>query len=73
MRHVLRVEREGLGMTFHIEHRPIEVYSKAFEQAGLVIAALREPIPTEQAVSDHPELGNYRRVTTWLYMLLRHA
>jgi SAM-dependent methyltransferase len=71
MRHVLRVEHEGLGMTFNIEHRPIEVYSQALEHAGLVIAALREPIPTEQAVSEHPELANYRRVSTWLYLLLR--
>ena len=73
MRHVLRVEREGLGMTFNIEHRPIEVYSKAFERAGLVVVALREPIPTEQAVSEHPELADYRRVSSWLYLLLRRG
>jgi SAM-dependent methyltransferase len=70
MRHVLHVEREGLGMTFNIEHRPIEAYSQAFERAGLVIAALREPIPTEQAVSKNPELADYRRVSSWLYFLV---
>lgn len=73
MRHVLRVERDGLGMTFNIEHRPIEVYSQAFERGGFVISGLREPIPTEQAASQHPELANFRRVSSWLYLLLRRG
>jgi hypothetical protein len=37
------VERNGLTMTFHSMHRPLEAYTRALEAAGLVIEALREP------------------------------
>jgi SAM-dependent methyltransferase len=36
------VERDGLVMSFHSLHRPLEAYSAALEGAGLVIEALRE-------------------------------
>jgi SAM-dependent methyltransferase len=41
------LERNGLAMTFHSIHRPIEAYSRALEAAGLVIEALREPAWTD--------------------------
>ncbi|HKH89107.1 MAG TPA: class I SAM-dependent methyltransferase [Acidimicrobiales bacterium] len=44
------IERNGLPMTFHSEHRPLEVYSRALEAAGFVIEALREV--TEPAPAD---------------------
>src|SRR5215204_1729460 len=37
------IERDGLPMTFHSEHRPMETYSHALEDAGFVIDAMREP------------------------------
>jgi SAM-dependent methyltransferase len=73
MRHQLRVERAGLGMTYFIEHRPIEVYSRALERSGLVITALREPVPTRESVDRHPELAPSRRLTSYLYVVARHA
>jgi SAM-dependent methyltransferase len=36
------IERDGLVMDFHSEHRPLESYSRALEDAGLVIEAIRE-------------------------------
>lgn len=36
------VERDGLAMSFHSEHRPLQAYSTALESAGLVIEAIRE-------------------------------
>jgi SAM-dependent methyltransferase len=36
------IERDGLAMSFHSEHRPLQSYSTAFERAGLVIEAIRE-------------------------------
>jgi SAM-dependent methyltransferase len=36
------VERDGLRMRFESEHRPIEAYARALEEAGLAIEALRE-------------------------------
>jgi SAM-dependent methyltransferase len=37
------IERDGLPMTFHSEHRPIEAYARALEDAGFVVDAIREP------------------------------
>lgn len=37
-----RAERDDLGMTFHSEHRPLEAYSRALEEAGFLIEAIRE-------------------------------
>lgn len=36
-------ERDGLTMTFHSMHRPLEAYSLALEDAGLLIETIREP------------------------------
>ena len=38
-----RVARDGLTMTFHSRHRPLEAYARALERAGLVLDAIREP------------------------------
>lgn len=35
-------ERDELQMTFHSQHRPLETYSRALEEAGLLISAIRE-------------------------------
>ena len=37
-----RIERDGLEMTFHSLHRPLESFSRAFEKSGLLIEAIRE-------------------------------
>jgi SAM-dependent methyltransferase len=73
MRHSLRFERAGLAMTFNFEHRPLETYSRALEDAGMVITALREPVPTADAVASHTELANARRVPGFLHFAARHA
>src|SRR5262249_15861387 len=36
------VERDGVTMTFHSEHRPLDAYSRALEAAGFLIEAIRE-------------------------------
>lgn len=45
------IDRDGVVMRFESEHRPIESYSHALEDAGFVIEALREvgdPDPTNK-------------------------
>jgi hypothetical protein len=32
----------GIRLTFHSEHRPLEAYSRALEDSGLLIEAIRE-------------------------------
>jgi SAM-dependent methyltransferase len=41
-RYADEVERDGLEMTFHGSHRTLEEYSRALEDAGFAITALRE-------------------------------
>jgi hypothetical protein len=36
------LERDGTRLTFHSEHRPLEAYSRALEDAGMRIEAIRE-------------------------------
>lgn len=45
------VERDGLTMTFRGWSYPLEGYTRAFEQAGLLIEVIREPTPATTA--DH--------------------
>jgi SAM-dependent methyltransferase len=42
VRYVDDIERDGLPMRFEGEHRPLDSYSRALEQAGFAIEALRE-------------------------------
>jgi SAM-dependent methyltransferase len=42
-RYRFTVERAGLQMTYERTHRPLGAYFDAFEAAGFVVEALREP------------------------------
>jgi SAM-dependent methyltransferase len=37
------LERGGMEMTFRSVHRPLEAYSRALEEAGFLVEAIREP------------------------------
>ena len=74
MRHVLDIERRSGGIfQIRVEHRPIEAYARAFEAAGLAIAALREPLPSAELAAAHPELSNARRVPPFLHLVARRS
>jgi len=64
---VLPIERDGLTMTFHQMHRPLEAYVGALEEAGFAIEALREPVPDEQHVRDEPRMARWRRLPAFLH------
>src|SRR5207253_10004226 len=49
-RYVFPIERNGLSMDFHSDHRSLETYSRAIEKAGLLIEAIREPRVPDQAI-----------------------
>jgi SAM-dependent methyltransferase len=44
------IERDGLSMTFHSRHRPLESYFLALEEAGLLVETLREPRVPDHAI-----------------------
>jgi SAM-dependent methyltransferase len=69
-RYADRVERDGLTMTFHSEHRPLEAYFRALEEGGLVVEALREPgVPEHAAVSEADR--RWQRVPLFLHLRAR--
>ena len=60
-------ERDGLLMDFRGWAYPLEAYARAFEAAGLVIEALREP-PSPDAARPH-----WRRLPMFLMLRLRRV
>jgi SAM-dependent methyltransferase len=64
------VERDGLTMTFHSEHRPLEAYFRALEEGGLLVEALREPgVPEHANVSEADR--RWQRVPLFLHLRAR--
>ena len=64
------VERDGLSMTFHSQHRPLEAYFVALENAGLIVEALREPaIPDDAIISDRGR--RWQRLPLFLHLRAR--
>jgi SAM-dependent methyltransferase len=61
-------ERGGRAMTFHDIHRPLSAYADALEQAGLLIEALREPVPGEAYLAEHPEMEKWTRKPCFLHV-----
>lgn len=56
----LRAEWCGISVTNY--HRPLEAYMSAFIDAGLRLAAYREPVPDQEAVARHPSFESATRV-----------
>lgn len=63
-----KIEREDVHLTFHSEHRPLEAYTRAVEEAGLLIEALREVTAPDHAVERDPKDGRWQRVPIFLHM-----
>jgi SAM-dependent methyltransferase len=59
-------ERDGVRMTFHDVHRPLSSYTGALERAGFLIEAVREPVPDDAYVADHPRVARWRREPCFL-------
>lgn len=66
------LEREGLAMTFHSAHRPLETYARALETAGFVVEAIREP-PTSSEVEREERTRRWRRIPCFLYVRARKS
>jgi SAM-dependent methyltransferase len=64
--------RNGLTMTFHSRHRPLEAYSRALEAAALLIEAIREhPVPA--AVATLPRSQRWQRLPLFFHLRARKA
>jgi SAM-dependent methyltransferase len=65
---VVPVERDGLTMTFHQVHRPLETYVGALEDAGFALEALREPVPDDEHIRFDPRMARWRVVPAFLHV-----
>jgi SAM-dependent methyltransferase len=64
-------EHNGLRITFHGWAYPFEDYARAFEGAGLVIEALREPKQRDDVVASDPAEARWQRLPAFLFLRLR--
>jgi hypothetical protein len=63
-------ERDGLTMTFHSQHRPLQAYFSALEEAGFLVEVLREPgIPEHALLSEASR--RWQRVPLFLHVRAR--
>lgn len=63
-----RTERDGLRMHFKGWAYPLEAYASALEQSGLLIEAIREPVPSEELADRLPGYQRWRRVPLFLHL-----
>lgn len=61
-------QHTGLQITFPGIHRPLDAYTRALEQAGFLIEAIREPRPSEQQITRHPESARWLRIPCFLHV-----
>ncbi len=63
-RYADRVERDGLTMTFHGEHRPLSAYTNALAARGFAIERLEE-------VTDPDPTSKWARIPLFLHLIAR--
>jgi SAM-dependent methyltransferase len=61
-------DRDGIQMTFWDQPIPLERYSRAFEAAGLLIEAVREPRPPKAFLRRRPIAARLLRVPLLLHL-----
>ncbi len=61
-------EEGGLRFRFHGVSRPLADYAGALEDAGLLLEALREPVPDEDAADRWPSYRRWRRIPMFLHL-----
>jgi SAM-dependent methyltransferase len=66
-------ERGGMRMTFHSWCYPLEDYARAFEDAGLLIEAIRELKAPDDVVASDPTAARWQRLPVFLFLRLRKA
>lgn len=60
-----------LGRPFIYMHRAVSSYVSAFLDAGFVLEALHEPVPSDEQLAEHPEFDDEARVPNFVIFVLR--
>jgi hypothetical protein len=61
-------ERDGLRMTFSSWRYPLERYTRAIEDAGMLIEVLREPLPDPTSIDARDSLRRSERLPMFLFL-----
>ena len=61
-------DRDGVRLTFHSEHRPLESYFHALADSGLLTETIREVRPSDQVVGQHPSDRRWQRIPIFLHL-----
>jgi len=62
------VDRGGIQMTFHSQHRPLEACSRALEAAGMLINAVREVGSNDKLATSDPAQHRWMRIPLFLHI-----
>jgi SAM-dependent methyltransferase len=65
------VDRDGVRMEFVSADRPLDAYGRALAAAGLLVEAVREPVPDEELVRERPRMAKWRRIPIFLHVRCR--
>ncbi|HVM68647.1 MAG TPA: class I SAM-dependent methyltransferase [Gaiellaceae bacterium] len=60
--------RDGIEVTLAKQTGPLEWYGRMLEEAGLLVEALREPVPDDAYVRSHPAAARRRRIPAFLHV-----
>lgn len=61
-------DRDGIQVTFYDRRIPLSRYAAALEKAGLLIEALREPVPNDDYVREFPRARRLQRIPIYLHL-----
>lgn len=61
-------DRDGVRLTFHSEHRPLQTYFEALEAAGLLTETIRELPAHDDFIVRHPDAERWRRIPLFLHL-----
>ena len=62
------IDRDGIRLTFHSEHRPLESYIQALAAAGLLTETIREVRAPDEVVATDPVARRWQRIPLFLHL-----
>jgi len=62
------IDRGGVRLTFHSEHRPLHAYIQALAAAGLLTETIREVGSPAQVIAQDPAAQRWQRIPLFLHL-----
>lgn len=65
------VKHDGLAVTLHSVHRPLDAHVSAVTSTGLILDVVQEPRPSKEYITDHPDASWLEHVPLYLHYRAR--